>query len=273
MPRVLCIDEIRFTSSDFSKYACIISDFETRTIIDICFSRRLDYLNQYFSEIPLKERENVQIFISDMYDGYATVCKKFFPNAIHIVDLFHVVSLLTTTINMIRNRVQNLYLEKGSPEYNFMSSHWRFFVCRYDKIPSLFYKHKKTNIHYEYANIFNRCLNVNSTLCEGYNILQELLNYSDYYTFEEALNFVNRIVNKLQLTGNELLKKVAKSYHKWRYEIANGFNKRKTNFSYSNAVAENLNNHIKTLIKCSYGLRNPERMRKRILYIEQNKKA
>lgn len=49
---------------------------------------------------------------------------------------------------------------------------------------------------------------------DGYTVLQELLNYSTYETFTEAKNFINRIINKLLLSSNELLEKVALSYKK-----------------------------------------------------------
>ena len=55
--------------------------------------------------------------------------------------------------------------------------------------------------------------------------------------------------------------------HKWRYEIANGFNKKQIEIRYTNAIAEGLNNQLKTIIKSAYGYHNFDRFRKRAMLI------
>ncbi len=93
LPKVLCIDEIRFNDGQGHKYCCVLFDHDRKEIVDIIQSRQTAYLDEYFKVIPLKERSNVKYFISDMYDGYAHIHNRFFPNAIHIIDMFHVLSL------------------------------------------------------------------------------------------------------------------------------------------------------------------------------------
>lgn len=146
-------------------------------------------------------------------------------------------------------------------------------MCRYKKVPlGKIYTHKKTNIAHEYQTLLLNCLKLDINLWHAHSILQEMLEYNSYFNYEEALNFVIRIINKLELTSSELLHKVAKTFHEYRYEIANGLNKKSRTFKYSNSVAENINNHIKTLIKVSYGYRNFQRFRKRMLIISSHKK-
>ena len=82
MPPVLCIDEIRFQEELDQKYCCVLYDFNNRDTVDIIRNRQLPYLDEYFSQIPQKERMRVKYFISDMYDGYRTVHRKYFPNII-----------------------------------------------------------------------------------------------------------------------------------------------------------------------------------------------
>ena len=72
MPMVLCIDEIRFKGELNQNYCCVLYDFEKRNIVDIIKNRQLPYLDEYFTGISEKERNNVRYFISDMYDGYRT---------------------------------------------------------------------------------------------------------------------------------------------------------------------------------------------------------
>ena len=272
MPRVLCIDEIRFSEDIDQHFVCVLSDFEGKEIVDLIRNRQIPYLREYFSAISLKERENTKVFISDMYDGYATICRQYFPKAIHIVDLFHVVTQLTNAVNRIRTRVMNTKAHKGSMEYNFMKSHWKYFLCRRSRIPSKYYISKKTGETIFYGDLIFKCIQLDMSLWSAYECLQELFKYSETSTYEEALRFVERIRNKLEITNDELLKSVVRTYNKWRYEIANGFNKRQSGIHYTNAIAEGLNNQLKTIIKSSYGYRNFERFRKRAMLMQSYNK-
>ncbi len=95
----------------------------------------------------------------------------------------------------------------------------------------------------------------------------ELLNYQDRFTFDEALLFIEQISSNLLHSGSVLTQEVGRSYHKWRVEIANAFSKTQNNIRYHNGVAENINNHIKSITKAAYGYRNFERFRKRTMLI------
>lgn len=270
---VICIDEIHFNEDIDNKYVTVVTDFNQRQIIDIIRSRKMPYLREYFSNIPLKEREKTKVFISDMYEGYDTICRQYFPKAIHIIDLFHVITQLTNAVNKIRIQVMNIEAHKGTPEYNFMKQHWQYFLCRRNRIPNKYHTVKATGVMIHYTDLIFRCIQLRFDLWEGYECLQELFKYSKYYTYEESLNFVNRIIDKLEKTGNELLISVARTYHKWRYEIANGFDKKSRQIKYTNALAEGLNNQLKTIIKNAYGYNNFERFRKRALLIMSRKKG
>jgi transposase len=118
MPRVLCIDEIHFSSQFDQKYCCVLLDFETGRIVDVVRSRQKAYLEEYFDAIPYGERARVKWLVSDMYDEYDSVRRLFLPNATLAVDRFHVVVQLTNAINVIRTRVMK-GRERGTPEYNF----------------------------------------------------------------------------------------------------------------------------------------------------------
>jgi len=48
----------------------------------------------------------------------------------------------------------------------------------------------------------------------------------------------------------------------WRVEIASAFSYTQNKIRYSNAIAESINNQIKTITKAAYGYNNFERFRK-----------
>ena len=269
MPRVLCIDEIRFSEELDQNYCCILYDFEKKEIVDIIRNRKMPYLREYFSSISIKERENTKVFISDMYDGYSTICSYYFPKAVHIIDRFHVITQLTRAVNSLRvltmNSIKDTKDEK--PHYNFMKSNWKLFLCREESVPDKKYTYMRTGEIFHYDQLIFSCIKLNMKLWTGYSALQDLLHYSYYADFEESLNFINFLNNKLKNSDSELLTKVGDTFYKWRYEIANAFTNEAKRKRYSNAIAECINNQLKTIIKTAYGFHNFERFRKRSMLI------
>jgi transposase len=215
LPEVLCIDEIRFQTDVDCKYICILYAFHRREIVDIIISRQMPYLRVYSSNIHISERNKVKIVISDMYDGYATMVDRYFKFAIHIVDMFHVIRLLTTAIYVLRVRTMNLLPDKDSPEYNFMKKNWKLYLCRLNTIPDRYYTYKKTGQMFHYDELLHRSIRLNSSLWSAHNTLQDLLNYQDKYTFDEALRFIERI-------SQNLLQSQSLIFKKWIVLITNG---------------------------------------------------
>ncbi len=267
MPEYLCIDEKHFEGDSDGKYVVVISDFFSGEVIDVLENRQMPYLDRYFSSIPFRERTKVKVFISDMYDGYLAVRNKYFPKALFVIDLFHVVKLLTTAINKIRIRTYNQYSYEENLERHFMKTNWRYFLMDQLKICKNEYHSKKFNTYISYGEIILRCLKLNMVFWDGYVVLQELLHYDKYETFTEASKFIERIIAKLNSSGDELLMKVAASYQKWKVGIAVGLAKNQTGKRFSNAIAENNNSHIQRVIDVAYGYRNFKRFRARIMLI------
>ena len=125
LPEYISIDEVHLDIDDESKYAFVIMDFVTGEIVDIVHNRWKETLYKYFSDIPYDERLNVKAVISDAYDTYQRLCDDFFPNAVSILDSFHVVSFIITRLNNYINSVQKKYrdiqnkeLEKKNMETN-----------------------------------------------------------------------------------------------------------------------------------------------------------
>jgi transposase len=226
-------------------------------------SRRREFLDDFFSSKRQEELDGVRYFVSDMYDAYAAVKRVYFPKAIHIVDFFHVAALLTNAVGKLRVNAMNA-LEKGSPEYAFMKSKWRLFLCRRSKVPDKTITRRNGEVEH-YDDLLFRCVRSTRNLWDGYDILQELLSYREYDTFTEAIAFVERISGRLQSCPSELLKTVGRSYWHWRVEIASGLARNQSGEHFSNGVAEGLNNQIKTIKKLANGYDNFGRFRKRVL--------
>ena len=267
LPEYLCIDEKHFEGDTDGKYSVILSDFYTGEVIDVIENRQMAYLDEYFFNIPFKERDKVKVFISDMYDGYSTIKNRYFPKAMFVIDLFHVIKLLTEAVKKLRIRTYNQYCLEDTIEKHFMKQNWKIFLCDQFKIRKNEYHSEKYNETVSYGEIILRCIKMNPAFWDGYNILQELIHYDLYRSYKEANDFMDRIIAKLNSSGDELLIKVADSYKRWKPGIVNGLAKNQTGKRFSNAIAENNNSHIQRVINVAYGYRNFKRFRARIMLL------
>ena len=57
---------------------------------------------KYFSYFTHKARSNVKLIVIDMYSPYISLIKKIFPNTYIIIDKFHLLNLLSTSLNKTR---------------------------------------------------------------------------------------------------------------------------------------------------------------------------
>lgn len=107
LPSLLCIDEVYAMKTQGSKYVCLLLDFEKQTPVDLLPNRWLPSLLEYMSLIPEEERLGVKAVCFDMYPAYRKMVKACFPNAIGVVDRFHVMQEFTRRLTKVRIRVMN----------------------------------------------------------------------------------------------------------------------------------------------------------------------
>ena len=62
------------------------------------------------------------------------------------------------------------------------------------------------------------------------------------------------------------MNKVGSTFYKWRFELLMHIQEMQKN-KYTNAIAECINNQLKTIIKSAYGYHNFHRFRKRAMLI------
>lgn len=103
----ISVDEVYLDMDDDCQYALVIQDFHTGDPIDLLRSRRANVTEPYFVSIPTHERNQVKYLISDMYNPYIAYVEKYFPNAVPVVDSFHVIQWITRSIdNYIRQLIK-----------------------------------------------------------------------------------------------------------------------------------------------------------------------
>lgn len=109
LPEFLSVDEVHIDISEEEKYALVLMDFCTGQIIDILHNRWKSTAEDYFYSIPFEERKHVRFIISDAYQTYIDYPQNFFPNAVSVLDSFHVIKYLNGLINTYINIVMKSY--------------------------------------------------------------------------------------------------------------------------------------------------------------------
>ena len=204
-----------------------------------------------------------------MYDAYRTIKQKYFPNAIHIVDLFHIISQLTTAINSVRNIImkdKNKVIPK-SKEHNFMSKNWKYFLCRTKDIPNKTYTYQLTGEVWTYEELVFHCIKLDPDFLLAYSVLQDIFKYTIKKSYDDIGKWIDWISERLKSSNYDVVRKVGKTYLKWKEEITNAFTKEARENKLTNASAEGMNNKIKTMTKIAHGYMNFDRFRKRMLLV------
>ena len=128
LPPNLAFDEFHGVGTD---YHFIVINNDTSDIITILNDRKKQTISEYFEGIDLKKRQAVKTISIDLNSYYQDIARHLFPNALIVVDRFHICSMFTRAFNQIRAsllrsfskvRVSRMLCKKG----NFVRMNWQF---------------------------------------------------------------------------------------------------------------------------------------------------
>lgn len=252
LPKAICIDEYTWKKSSFAFNICNAKNGRT---VDLVEDRTTYNLDKYFSHYTEKARKRVKFVVMDMYSPYIDLIKKWFPNAIIIIDLFHIIQLLTKSLNKTRINV----MKENKEDKTKLKKYWRLILkSRFDLDTSSWKKFRCFKKLMTDVDVVDYMLNINKTFENTYDTYQDILYYlqhRDYDKFNMIINKeYNNISNEMRTTINTL-----KKYSK---HIKNTLE-----YSYSNGVMERNNNTCKLIKRISFGFRNFKNMKARIMII------
>lgn len=245
--QAVSIDEFRGNAST-GKYQCIIVDPVKHKVLDILPTRSQSTLVSYFRQIPAAERLRVKFFSCDMWQPYVDMARTFFPNADIVIDRYHFIRQVTWAIENVRKRLQKSMAPSLRKYYKRSRS---LILARYNGLNG---DNKKAC---DLMLLYNDDLRKAHFLKESFYDICSNSKYSEQR--KEFLAWMSMAEN----SGIKEFEKCAATYRHWTKEILNSFK-----YSHiSNGPTEGFNNKIKVLKRLSYGIRNFEHFRTRILLI------
>ena len=297
LPEALCIDEVYVNADPYAKYALVLQDFRNNEPIDLVKSRRKATTQPYFYDIPLKERKRVKYLITDMYDPYLRYAEMYFPEAIQVVDAFHVIKAINDEFH--RHIVRDIHKldaqdrqkheelqQQFHREIAFKHSTDYLVLKRYQWMLLKNADHLKIYSQPRYDKRLKRLMNTYDYFAWMYRIdpdlekMRELketyIRFNNKYAGDPAgaKKALPQVIQLYQNCPYEMFHKIAAMLQEHFDPIINSFilleklNGDKARLS--NGPIESLNHIAKDMKRMGHGYRNFEYLRQRFLYSQRH---
>ncbi|ARJ17204.1 transposase [Staphylococcus lugdunensis] len=221
--------------------------------------RKLNSLKKHFYRYSLKLRQSVKTVTIDMYTPYMSLIKELFPKAKIILDRFHIVQSLNRALNMSRVSIMNQFRNTHRPLYNKYKAFWKLFLKLRESLE--IFNYKKVRLFKEWKTekgIIDYLLTFDSQLFNTYLYVHELRRLLKENRVEKLIDVLFSI-NLSEISMK--LRPVIRTLRKLAPLIENTINYS----NLTNGPIEGINNKIKLIKRVSFGYRNYDNLRNRII--------
>ena len=253
LPQVLSFDEFKSVKSADGSMSFQICNGNNGKIIDIVEDRKLNNLMKYFSRFSRESRMNVKVIVIDMYTPYISLIKTMFPNALIVIDKFHLIELISRSLNKTRIKL----MKKNKDNYNKLKRYWRNILkSRFELNCSKWKKYPCFKSQTTEQDIVDYLTSLDVEFEETYQIYQDLLyalQNNNFTVLETTLNNKYNNISEYMKTSIKTLKGYV------------GYIKNTFTTGYHNGYVEGNNNFIKVLKRIAFGFRSFTRFKARIM--------
>ncbi len=236
------VDEIKFQKGP--KYLTVVYqlDHGSRRLLWVGKERTAKAFREFFttlSSLIPDFREQLKFVCSDMWKAYLKVIREEVPNALHILDRFHIQAKFSDALDTVRRQeVKRLNREGKDPVL--AKSRWLFLKKR----PNL----KKTQ-----KVRLKDLLQMNLRTVRAYLLVEEFEHFWTYTSPTWAAKFLKEWNRKAMYSKIDPIKGVAKMLRRHEELILNWFRARK---QINNGISEGLNLNVKLAMRKARGYRS-----------------
>lgn len=198
-------------------------------------------LQQFFQEFGKERTEKLKIICSDMWKAYLTVIREKAPQAIHVLDRFHIMQNINKAIDTVRREEARKY--KGTSKEE---------LLKHSRWPLLKNKENLTE---------NQVLKMADLLRSKLKSVKSHLMREDFQPFWQyksptwAEKFLDSWIKRTMRSRIEPMKKVARTLREHKELVLNWF---RVEGAVSGGMVEGLNLKAKLTMRKAYGYRNVE---------------
>ncbi len=194
--------------------------------------------NSFFDMLGEEKSNLIEYVCSDMWKAYLKVIKNRIPQAVHILDRFHIVANLNKALDKVRAGEHKQLKDDG---YDPVLTKARWLLLK-----------KPENLNEKQGLKLKDLLRYNLKSMRAYLLKEEFQLLWSYSSVAWASKFIDSWTTKVMRSKIEPLKKEARTIRKHKPLILNWFRAKK---QYSSGVVEGLNNKVKLTMRKSYGFR------------------
>ena len=243
LPEVISLDEFKGNSGG-QKYNSIVVDPKERVVLDVLPNRFENDLVRYFSQFPSKTE--VKYFVCDMNSHFRQVAKICFPQATIVADKYHVIRQVYWAIEKVRKNEQSKLSIR--------------FRKHFKRSKNLLMK-RTEKLTEEEMDRLSLMFEIAPRLADAYRIKNEFLAVIRCKSSAEGKQRLIDWLFSVEAMNLPEFDDCTKAYHNWFQEILHSMD-----VPWTNGYIEGCNNKTKVLKRVSYGMRNFNNFRKRILF-------
>lgn len=233
LPKRLSLDEFARKKGQ-GNFATILTDLDKSSLLEVIDSHKSDDIITILKQQPVEMREGVEEVCVDMWGGFPKVIREVFPNAKIVIDRFHVQKLVNKALNKIRLALKLTGLKNRCLLMN-----------------------NQVNLADEDKEELELLLKSSPSLRIAHELKEELITiYNSNITASGGM----RKIKKWLMSAKIMFGSAANTIDSHIDEICNYFNYRTTS-----GVTEGINTKIKLIIRQSYGFKNFELMKEKLL--------
>ena len=201
--------------------------------------RRVKTLLLFFHEFGKKRSAQLKFVCSDMWAPYLKVIAKKAPNALNILDRFHIMRKFNEAIDEIRRTEAKEF--KATKQENVLEK-GRWLLLK-----------RPENLSEKQTVRLGDLLKLNLSSIKGYLLREDFQRFWDYQRVDFAGKFLDNWVTRALQTDLEPMKKVARMLNNHKPLILNWF---KAKGRLSSGAVEGLNLKAKLTIRKAYGFKS-----------------
>lgn len=229
-PRVLGIDELKLVGS----YRCILTNIEKCSVFDVLPARKKADVIQHLQS--LKKPENVEIVVMDMWTTYRDSVKQVLPDAVIVIDKFHIVATASKCLEKARKAIRSQLERKDRIK------------LKNERFVLLKRRHSLTNEEVEKLQQWSAWFPDLGLAYDSKEAFYCLFDQGlDSKTAEQALMDWKRGLSP-QIA--HYFEDLTKALRNWRPEILNGFD---FDYEITNAYTESINRYAKDVQRMGRG--------------------
>lgn len=232
------VDEIALQKGH--KYATVVYQIDKHCVrlLWVGKGRTVKTLLKFFRQFGRSWSSQLKHICSDMWKPYLKVIQKKSPQALHILDRFHIMANINKAIDEVRAS-EHRQLQQAGYEPVLKKSRWCLLK-------------RKENLTVKQAVKLKELLAYNLKSIKSYLLKEEFNLFWDYVSPHWAGKFLDLWCTKVMRAKINPMKKQAKSIRKHKMLILNWFKAKK---AFSSGIVEGLNNKAKVATRKAYGFK------------------